>query len=264
MRYRRSVATPVDLGTLLFTAVEPHRGHEFDYNRWYETDHFYAGCLAGPHCFAGGRFVAPKRLKDLRSPATSPMCADPLGGSLLAIYWIQKGFHDEWSAWALDTVMDLHATGRMFSHRDHTHTAMYEHRTAHQRDTPIELALDRAFDGLVVTAGRLHEDASHNDVEAWTGAWSSHAFSQPWGPSVIGTSTMLPLPDDAPDVPANEPDDRRFIQLHFLDHDPSERWADGYGKWGDDLEATGLAAHVWTAPYIPTVPGTDRYIDDLW
>ena len=80
------MAAPVDLGTLLFTAVEPHRGHEFDYNRWYETDHFYAGCLAGPHCFAGGRFVAPKRLKDLRSPATSPMCADPLGGSLLAIY----------------------------------------------------------------------------------------------------------------------------------------------------------------------------------
>src|SRR3954464_11531926 len=36
---------PIKLGTLLFTMVEPHKGHELEYNRWYEHDHFYAGCM---------------------------------------------------------------------------------------------------------------------------------------------------------------------------------------------------------------------------
>ena len=33
--------------------VEPHRGHEVAYNRWYERDHFYAGCMIGAWTIAG-------------------------------------------------------------------------------------------------------------------------------------------------------------------------------------------------------------------
>ena len=36
-------AEPIKLGSMLFTLVEPRRGHEVAYNRWYERDHFYAG-----------------------------------------------------------------------------------------------------------------------------------------------------------------------------------------------------------------------------
>jgi len=43
------VGGQVRLGTMLFTLVEPHRGHEVAYNRWYERDHFYAGCMVGPN-----------------------------------------------------------------------------------------------------------------------------------------------------------------------------------------------------------------------
>ena len=46
---------PIQLGTILFTLVEPHAGHEVAYNRWYERDHFYAGCMIGPWLFAGAR-----------------------------------------------------------------------------------------------------------------------------------------------------------------------------------------------------------------
>ena len=49
---------PVALGGSLITLVEPRPGHEVEYNRWYERDHFYAGCMVGAHCFAGARFVA--------------------------------------------------------------------------------------------------------------------------------------------------------------------------------------------------------------
>ena len=53
---------------MLYTLVEPHRGHQVAYNRWYERDHFYAGCQIGAYNFAGARFVATAPLKELRSP----------------------------------------------------------------------------------------------------------------------------------------------------------------------------------------------------
>ena len=64
--------SPVPLDRMLFTMVDPHRGHEVAYNRWYERDHFYAGCMIGPGWFAGQRWAAPRRLKDLRFPAERP------------------------------------------------------------------------------------------------------------------------------------------------------------------------------------------------
>ena len=45
----------IALGSALFTLVDPHEGHEVAYNRWYERDHFYAGCMNGPFFFAGRR-----------------------------------------------------------------------------------------------------------------------------------------------------------------------------------------------------------------
>jgi hypothetical protein len=262
------MAAPIELGTFLFTAVEPHRGHEVEYNRWYERDHFYAGCMVGAHQFAGRRWVATRRLKDLRSPDDSPLCPDPASASYLALYWVLAGFHDEWSRWAVRTVKELHAEGRMFDERDHVHTALYEHHSSHQRSpdtTPIELALDRAFDGLVVTAADLAPDVRIDDVDEWTRTrWGGEAFAADWGPVVVGTSSLLPLPSDAPGVPALEGSETRVLQLHFLDHDPAAGWTDGYGQWGTRFAEAGLGTHVWTAPYIPTVTGTDTYTDELW
>jgi len=40
--------SPVKIGRMLFTMVDPNRGYEVAYNRWYERDHFYAGCMIGP------------------------------------------------------------------------------------------------------------------------------------------------------------------------------------------------------------------------
>src|SRR3954447_10592764 len=59
----------IRVGSTLLTLVEPHKGHEVAFNRWYERDHFYAGCLIGAGWFAGKRWVATKPLKDLRGPA---------------------------------------------------------------------------------------------------------------------------------------------------------------------------------------------------
>ena len=53
---------PVKVGSMLLTLVDPERGYERAYNRWYERDHFYAGCLIGPYLFSGARWVAPRAL----------------------------------------------------------------------------------------------------------------------------------------------------------------------------------------------------------
>jgi len=257
------------LGTLLFTMVEPHRGHEVEYNRWYERDHFYAGCMVGPWNFAGDRFVATRRLKDLRYPTPSPMTPDPMSGSYLALYWLLAGHHDEWNRWAVDTVKDLHATGRMFVERAHIHTALYEYRwsvQATETGTAAAQALDRNYAGLVVTVGEVDPAASHDDIRRWTTeVWAPAAFTRPGGPDLVLNATPLPLlPDAPPDVPRIPNAERRFLQLHFLDHDPGHHWDAVYGRFGADLEASGLATHRWTAPFIQTVFGTDTYTDQLW
>ena len=114
---------PVRVGSCLFTMVDPERGHEVDYNRWYERDHFYAGCLIGPWLFAGRRWVATRDLKDLRFPEDSPLAVPTEAGSYLAIYWVHEGRHREHFAWAIDQVVELYKDGRGFSNRIHAHTA---------------------------------------------------------------------------------------------------------------------------------------------
>jgi hypothetical protein len=262
-------APPVALGTLLFTLVEPEPGHVAAYNRWYETDHFYAGCLTGAHCFAGDRFVAPRRLKRLRYPSGADLTGgDDPAGSYLALYWIEAGHHDEWNRWAVERVNALHASGRMFPHRRHVHTLLYEHRWSHRSNgagCPIELALDRNFPGLVVVVGEVAAGHDRAEVDTWfRDSWLPAAGTRPWGPDVVGCSTALPLLDDAPgDVVRAPVRADRFLQLHFLDRDPAEGWADGYARLGDELAATGLATIAWVAPFVPTVVGTDRYTDEL-
>ena len=259
----------IKLGTILFTMVEPHKGHEVEYNRWYERDHFYGGVMTGAWSFAGDRFVATRDLKGLRYPAETPMTPDPSTGSYLAIYWVLDGHHDEWNRWSVDTVKMLHASGRMFPERTHVHTVLYSPQWSIQssdRGTSAELALDRNYAGLVVNVGELVDGATHADVEAWTrDTWAPNAMAEPWGPDLIINSTPLPLLDDAPpDVPRVSNADRRFLQLHFLDHLPDDAWKDGYGHFGNDLDDSGAATHLWTAPWKQTVFGTDIYTDQLW
>ena len=259
----------IALGTMLFTMVEPTRGHEVAYNRWYERDHFYAGCMVGAYTFAGDRFVATRRLKDLRYPDVSPMAPDPSTGSYLALYWVLAGHHDDWNRWSVDTVTGLHRDGRMFAERTHVHTVLYDFGWSVQATTDgttAELALDRGYAGLVVNVGELAEGRTFGDVESWTrGTWAPEAMSRPWGPDLVLHATPLPLLDDAPaDVPRIANADRRFLQLHFLDHDPADEWDEGYRRYGAALEASGVASHLWTAPFVQTVVGTDTYTAELW
>ena len=145
-------AEPIKLGSMLLTLVEPHRGHEVAYNRWYERDHFYSGCMVGPYNFAGKRFVATADLKALRDPDPSAITGEPARGSYVSVYWVLDGYFDMWNRWALRQVNALHAAGRMFEERDHVHTLLYHYQWEHRREpdgVPVELALDHPYRGFV-------------------------------------------------------------------------------------------------------------------
>ena len=102
----------VHVGSMLYTLVDPNPGFEVAYNRWYERDHLYSGCMVGPWLFANRRWVATKPLKDLRFPtdvADDVAVADPITrGSYLATYFIHKGHEAEHFAWANKQVFELY------------------------------------------------------------------------------------------------------------------------------------------------------------
>ncbi len=258
--------TPIRLGSLLFTLVDPHRGHEVAYNRWYERDHFYAGCMIGPWQFAGGRFVATRHEKSRVARGPNPVTGEGGRGTYLGLYWVQDGHHDQWNRWAVDQVNDLHANGRMFAHRDHVHTGLYDRSFVVSRDAdgvPVELALDHRYAGLVAVIGRLPDGLEATGAgEAFTPVLAGLVADTPVA-QVLHASPR-PLLDDAPgDVP-RVVDDRAFLELFFCDAPAVEVWDDTLHDL-DELYGRSIGAEVrWVSPFRPTVVGTDTFTDALW
>ncbi len=260
---------PVKVGRMLFTMVDPHRGHEVAYNRWYERDHFYAGCMVGPWLFAGSRWVATRTLKDRRWPDKSSIAQPTDAGSYVAIYWVEQGHHaDHFDDWATTQVRALYADGRGFPERTHVHTSMFNHLASSYRDddpVPVDLALDRGYDGLVIlwwdaaqgtaadlhqvlAAGRLPELLAGSDIE----------IASSWTPSVPDE----PARDVPMDLgsPAGSVD--RLVQLLFVNGD-TEAALERVRAFTDSVEADGSATLLLAAPFFRTVPGTDTYVDQL-
>ena len=116
-RGSRDRTTTSAVGTMLLTLVDPHRGHEVAYNRWYERDHFYAGCMIGAGWFAGKRWVATRDLKDLRAgrrAAPTGVPARPRAGVVPGHLLGREGQDAEAIAWGSTQVHWLHDNDRMF------------------------------------------------------------------------------------------------------------------------------------------------------
>lgn len=255
----KTAERPIRLGGALVTLVEPHRGHEVAYNRWYERDHSLAGCMIGAWTIGMCRFVATADLKKLRYPADSPVAPDPEAGSYLALYWVLAGKFGEWMRWGSDQVAWLHENDRMFDERDHVHTLMYRFRTEyeHPDGVPVELALAHGSPYVVLVIGEPAEGRSLDDVDAW--------FRSRPLPGVVGAEmTAIPLPADAAKGVRADSAENRFCQLWFVDDDLPSTWGETFANLGESFAAEGLGDLVLVAPFRATIPGTDTYTDQLW
>lgn len=263
---------PVKVGSMLLTLVDPSKGYEQAYNRWYERDHFYAGCMIGPWLFAGSRWVATRELKDLRWPKDGDAVAAPSdAGSFIAIYWVEQGHHTEhFDDWAVPQVRDLYANGRGFAERRHVHTSMFDHLASLYRDpdpVPVDLALDHGYAGLVVLwwdgrggndAADLHRQLAAGHARALL-AGSEIEIAASWTPSASDEG-----PRDVPmDLGSPAGGKNRLVQLLFVDGDVRDVLA-GVRAYSDAVEAEGLADLQLAAPFFRTVVGTDTYVDQLW
>lgn len=260
---------PVKVGSMLLTMVDPNKGFEAAYNRWYERDHFYAGCLVGPHQLAGARWVAPRQLKDLRWPEGEETIAKPTdAGSYVAIYWVEAGHHEDWNAWAQEQVTWLYTNGRGFSERTHAHTVLYDHLGDDYRDAdpvPMLLALDAAYDGIVIAwfDARDGKEAPELLDQLRTAALPALLADGPIEIAASFRPNANPAKDQPMDLgtPAGGPE--RLCQIFFVRGEVTDV-LDRVRTYTDAIEGSGVADVRLVAPFFRTVLGTDTYVDELW
>jgi hypothetical protein len=260
---------PVKVGSMLLTMVDPNKGFEKAYNRWYERDHFYAGCMTGPHQLAGSRWVAPRQLKDLRWPAGEETIASPTdAGSYVAIYWVEEGHHEDWNAWAQEQVTWLYSNGRGFAERTHTHTVLYDYVDSDHRDedpVPMLVALDAAYDGIVLVWFDAPEGTEAPQLLEGLRADALPTLLE--GGPIETVSSFRPNANPAKDqpmdlgTPAGGPG--RLCQILFVRGDVTG-CLDRVRAYTDAVESAGLADVRLVAPFFRTVLGTDTYTDQLW
>ncbi len=265
---------------MLFTLVDPVRGQEVAYNRWYESDHFYGGCMVGPWLFAGRRWVATRDLKDLRVPLDTPSAdaiADPVdSGSYLATYFIHGGHEAEHFDWANKQVFELYANDRGYEGRVHAHTALYFAVGDHRGDSPVpaHMALDHPYAGLVSIHLDRPEGVRHEAYSEWFGAEVAPALFSEGSPidQVLDWRPIIPKGSEgnAPMKLGTGPGTRqRSLQMLFCGRAPQGGW-NADRDWHrieelcDTINSSGLATVRLAAPFIPTIPGTDTYTDQLW
>jgi hypothetical protein len=262
---------PVKAGSMLLTMVDPNRGYEKAYNRWYERDHYYAGCMIGPWLYAGSRWVAPRSLKDLRWPHGDTIAKPYDAGSYVAIYFVEQGHHEEHFAdWARPQVFWLYSNGRGFAERRHIHTVLFDHVADVYRDAdpvPVDLALDARYDGLVIV---WMDARDGRDATALHGELAKSLLPDlVSGSSIESVATWTPSPGESDE--RNSPMDLgsaaggpgRVCQLLFVRGDVRDV-VDRVHRYTDAVEQAGLADVLLVAPWFATKIGTDTYVDELW
>ncbi|GAA0607437.1 hypothetical protein GCM10009547_06710 [Sporichthya brevicatena] len=232
------------LGSALLTLIDPDRGREVEFNRWYERDHFYGGVLLGPGVLAGGRFVARAAEKRDR------VADEPDVGTLLNAYWLA----DEGSAfwpWCVEQIPVLTAAGRMTApgrvKRVWWLPAPWTETSA-VAGVPPALALDRRYPAVMLTLVSGAVDVYR--------AVARTLCERPGVGLVVGdvprAVNFRSGPAEAMDV---------VLGLWFL---ASAEGSSEFGVAHDAAVAAAGAEVRWRSPFVGTVPGTDTHLDSLW
>jgi hypothetical protein len=257
------------IGGALISMVEPHPGHEYTYNRWYEDDHYYSGALFMPWMFAGRRFVATRDLQLLRSPHDSVIAQPVTAGCYLHLYWITKGHVEDHIRWTVSTNEVLRATGRIHLQRTHVFTSFQDFVGSQMREArgPRDYqTLDHPYGGVVMEVIDAHEHTGRERLDEWIRAeylpWVHRSPDNPIGATVWFAPQPLPA-DKQPDVADIPGVDRRLTLLHFVDGDPREHWVMRFADNGSRIAHGDVGILQLSAPFIPVVFGTDKYVDQL-
>ncbi|MFG2791440.1 hypothetical protein [Streptomyces sp. NPDC048419] len=255
-------------GHALITMVEPHPGHEYAYNRWYEDDHYYAGAMAMPWMYAGRRWVATRDLQLLRCPQQSAIAQPVTAGCYLSTYWITDGRYGDHMRWTVAINKRLNRDARVYQDRTHVFTAFQDHEATVYRDGaagPRDFhALDHPYAGLVVEVIDAESAEQRGELLDWLR--SRHLPKRVAGSPAAMVTLFRPTPlpgDRMTYVKQVEGVDTRLTLLWFLQADPRECWEAYFADLEEPVREAGLGRVELVAPFVPTVPGTDKYVDRL-
>jgi hypothetical protein len=255
------------IGSALITMVEPHPGQEHAYNRWYEHDHYISGAMSMPWMFAGRRWVATRPLQLLRYPADSAVASPVTAGAYISVYWINEGRYQDHLDWTVAINRRLLPDGRVFQERTHVFTSFQNYLGVVYRDGdsgPRDIhALNHPYAGLVVEVFDAAADQDPAALAAWLR--EKHLPAKLEGSPVAMATVFepMPLPGTTPTyVKPVEGVGKRITVLYFTEADPAGDW-DRFAGDGAAVEASGLGRLEFAGPFVPTVPGTDKYVDQL-
>lgn len=259
----------IQLGSALLSITEPVLGHELECNHWHERDHVYTGFMTGASFFSGRRWIATHRLKDLRYPQQTSVADSIAKGSFLAIYWILAQKEHFAIKWAVDEFKKLKRKQGEQLPQENISTAFYRYCWAVSRDSngvPAELVLEHPYRGLAVMMIDRNASVSHEQFEQFCKqqflpsqmAHSPIAVSLCLRPRVLQEN----LPEFLSDI-STETASTRYLLLSFLEEEPQLCWPDKFANVGLDMHGSGYGDVVYAAPFIPTIPGTTRYLDQL-
>ena len=258
---------PVRIGMMLYTLIEPHPGRHRAYNRWYERDHFYSGVLTLPGTLSGQRWVATPALKELRLPRSSAVVPDPARGSFLTAYYVDAERVDDWDLAASDAVQALAVAGRLWPERDHVLTRFFDYQFAVYRDddpVPALQTIDHRYPGLVTVIGRGAGGTTRAEVlDVLRTRFLPEVLSGSPIASVL-TFTVHPFTGDRPaDLPVDPDPETRFHQLWFVEAAPEAEWPETFVPLAERFSADPDLELEWMGGFVPTVPGTDAYVELL-
>ena len=246
------------IGSAIVVYSQPHPGTEHEYNRWYEDDHLYASAMAGPGAMAHGRWVAPARLKALRPDARLLGSKDR--GSYLMVFWLLEGMEQQWLDWLPRQEVVLRKEDRWDFPKDHIYTGLFQFRGEQSKaGGPLAVtALDHHYPGLIAVALEREAGAGLEGAESWTAD-----LIGPGLPLCVMLTPRQLFKSVLTDPPAPA-DDPFVLVLAFCDEDPELVWQE---QVCPRLDAAGSIPGVrglgFASPFLRTVPGTNRYVDEL-
>lgn len=260
----RSGPIETRLDKAIISLIEPAQGQEYEYNRWYEDDHAYISAFAIPWVFAGKRWVATRKLRALRSSASNAVAASTDLGCYLAAYWLIAGRYEDFLAFARPLVTErLVPEGRMKPPRTHIFTNDQDYLGAVYRDAkgPRDIhALSYPYAGLALQVIDAPNAEGRDPLRCWLS--DVHLPRVLAGSPAAMTLIFAATPPVRPKAGIDWYD-RRLTLMTFLECDPEGVWADLFAPQDAAIAASGLGQVELSSPFLPTLPGTDRYVDEL-
>lgn len=260
----RSGPIETRLDKAIISLIEPAPGQEQDYNRWYEDDHAYISAFALPWVFAGKRWVATRRLREMRTSASNAVTDTVDLGCYLAAYWLIDGRYEDFLAFARPLVTErLVPEGRMKPPRTHIFTNDQDYLGAVYRDErgPRDIhALSYPYAGLALQVVDAPSAEARPALERWLR--EDHLPQVLAGSPAAMTLIFAATPPVRPKAGIDWYD-RRLTLMTFLETEPDGIWADLFTPQDARIAESGLGKVELSSPFLPTLPGTDRYVDEL-